>query len=52
MPKRKVELRDMNWTKKKGNFITSESAGKTYFTTHYKVTSTFDIIPVSLPEDS
>jgi hypothetical protein len=56
LPKERLNQNTMNWKTKKGNFITSVSAEKTYFipafTTNLKVTSTFEIMPASMSEDS
>jgi hypothetical protein len=55
-PEEQVNKQVMNWRTKKGNFTTLGSAKKTYlipaFTTHHEVTSTFEIMPATMSEDS
>jgi hypothetical protein len=54
-PKESLNQKKMNWKPKKGDLISSGSAEKAYFTpaftTHCKVTSTFEIMPASMPKD-
>jgi hypothetical protein len=55
-PTERVSQQTLTWRTKKGNFITTGSAEKTYhipaFTTHCEVKSTFEIMPANMSEDS
>ena len=55
-PTEVLNQQTMNWRTKKGHFITTGSAEKSYyipaFTTHREITSTFEIMPSNMSQDS
>jgi hypothetical protein len=55
-PTERLSQQTLTWRTKKGNFINTGLAENTYhipaFTTHCEVTSTFEIMPANMSEDS